>query len=438
MKIVITYGTYDLLHFGHIALLKRAKALGDYLIVGVTSDAFDKSRGKLNVKQSLVERIDAVRATGIADKIIVEEYDGQKISDILEYNVDVFTVGSDWIGKFDYLREFCEVTYLERTQGISSTEIRLNDAPAIKIGLIGLKNPTVRFISEVESVAGAQITSYYCDDIELEKSIAHCEFIKSKSIKDLHVDAVYISDTIDKHFDYIMEALSAGYHVLCESPLFLSEEEANKAYTYADEKGLVLFEAMKTMYFPAFEHLLLLIRTGIIGEIKDIDVTFSKHTMAEDRNKYEGALYDLGSYVLMPIIKILGREYKDLNLYLYQEKGFDIMAKGLIQYEHAVASFKAGKGIKAEGNLMITGTTGYIYVPAPWWLTDYFEIRYEDLRKTKKFFFKCEGYGLRYEIIEFVKMINGNLRDNYKYSRADILAITKVLEAYHRGNVKKI
>lgn len=121
MKKVITYGTYDLLHYGHIRLLERAKALGDYLIVGVTSDDFDKRRGKINNKQSLEERIAAVRSTGFADKIIVEEYEGQKIDDIKKYGVDIFTVGSDWEGHFDYLKEFCEVVYLPRTAGISSS-----------------------------------------------------------------------------------------------------------------------------------------------------------------------------------------------------------------------------------------------------------------------------------------------------------------------------
>ena len=98
---VITYGTYDLLHYGHIRLLERAKALGDYLIVGITSDDYDRTRGKINNQQSLIERIAAVEATGIADEIIVEEYEGQKIDDIRRNNVDIFTVGSDWEGKFD-------------------------------------------------------------------------------------------------------------------------------------------------------------------------------------------------------------------------------------------------------------------------------------------------------------------------------------------------
>ncbi len=124
MTKVITYGTYDLLHYGHIRLLQRAKALGDYLIVGITSDAYEKARGKINVQQSLVERIEAVEKTGLADKIVVEEYDGQKIDDIKKYGLDIFTVGSDWKGKFDYLNEYCKVVYLDRTEGISSSEIR--------------------------------------------------------------------------------------------------------------------------------------------------------------------------------------------------------------------------------------------------------------------------------------------------------------------------
>ena len=133
---VITYGTYDLLHYGHIRLLERAKALGDYLIVGVTADDFDKNRGKINVQQSLSERIAAVRDTGLADEIIVEEYEGQKIDDIRRLDVDIFTVGSDWVGYFDYLKEYCKVVYLERTQGISSSEIR-NEKRAVSLGLVG-------------------------------------------------------------------------------------------------------------------------------------------------------------------------------------------------------------------------------------------------------------------------------------------------------------
>ena len=142
MTKVITYGTYDLLHYGHIKLLERAKALGDYLVVGVTSENYDRSRGKLLVQQSLSERIEAVKATGLADEIIIEEYDGQKIDDIKKYGIDIFTVGSDWKGKFDYLNDYCRVVYLERTKGNSSTELR-SKGNEVKIGIIG-ESPTLK------------------------------------------------------------------------------------------------------------------------------------------------------------------------------------------------------------------------------------------------------------------------------------------------------
>lgn len=166
-KIVITYGTFDCIHYGHIRLLQRAKSLGNYLIVGVTSDDFDKSRGKVNVQQSLMERIEGVRNTGLADKIIVEEYEGQKIDDIKRYDVTIFTVGSDWKGKFDYLKKYCEVIYLDRTEGISSTSIR-SEERRIKIGLAGNTQESVfsKYINECQYVNGAEISGIFVKNIE--------------------------------------------------------------------------------------------------------------------------------------------------------------------------------------------------------------------------------------------------------------------------------
>ena len=155
MTKVITYGTYDLMHYGHIRLLERAKALGDYLIVGVTSDAYDRERGKINGNQSILERVEAVRKTGLADEIIIEEYEGQKIDDIIKFGVDIFTVGSDWVGKFDYLQEYCKVIYLDRTQGISSTEIR--SSSSLNIGIIGESTLTSKFRNEARYVNGVTI-----------------------------------------------------------------------------------------------------------------------------------------------------------------------------------------------------------------------------------------------------------------------------------------
>ena len=160
---VITYGTYDLLHHGHIKLLERAKALGDYLIIGVTADDFDRTRGKINIQQSLMERIEAVRALGIADEIIVEEYEGQKIDDIMRLDIDVFTVGSDWIGKFDYLNTYCKVVYLDRTQGVSSTDIRTQNR-GIRMGLVAESKIIDKLAKESTYVNGITVTGICTQD----------------------------------------------------------------------------------------------------------------------------------------------------------------------------------------------------------------------------------------------------------------------------------
>ena len=157
MKKVITYGTYDVLHHGHVNILRRAKELGDYLIVGVTSDSFDKERGKLNIRNNVLERVEAVRATGYADEIIIEDYVGQKIDDIQKYNVDVFCLGSDWEGKMDYLKEYCEVVYFPRTEGISSTQIRNESTIDIRVGIVGTGRIAKRFIPETKFVNGVNV-----------------------------------------------------------------------------------------------------------------------------------------------------------------------------------------------------------------------------------------------------------------------------------------
>lgn len=166
MKKVITYGTYDLFHQGHLNLLKRAKELGDFLIVGVTTDNFDLERGKLNVCNNVIDRIEAVRQTGLADQIIIEEYIGQKIDDILKYNVDIFAIGSDWEGKFDYLKEYCKVVYLPRTEGISSTKLREEQRDIIRIGIIGTGNIAERFVNEARFVTNVRIHTAYNPNLE--------------------------------------------------------------------------------------------------------------------------------------------------------------------------------------------------------------------------------------------------------------------------------
>lgn len=450
MKKVITYGTFDLLHHGHLNLLRRAKELGDYLIVGVTSDSYDKDRGKLNVRNNVLERVEAVKATGYADEVIIEDYIGQKIDDIQKYNIDTFAIGSDWEGKFDYLKEFCDVVYLPRTEGISSTQIREESTDTISIGIIGCGRVASRFPSEAAVVSGIDIKGVY--DTEIRKSVELANKEKKAinvytSLDEMYsdVNAVYIATPHLTHYSMIKEALIRGKHVLCETPMVLNGEEAKDLFRIAEEKGVILMEANKTAHCPAFNHLMVMIKSGVIGDVVDIDASLSKlwdddMSLREfDSTQAGGSLYELGSYPLLPIIKLLGTDYKNINLYSRMKNGVDMYTKGVIRYPHAVCSFQVGLGVKTEGNLIISGTKGYVYVPAPWWKTDYFELRYEDQNQNKKYFYKWDGYGLRYEIQEFISCIINHRLSTSRLRRRETMCMAKIMQQFtERKNFNEI
>ena len=448
MKKVITYGTYDLLHQGHINLLRRAKELGDYLIVGVTNDNFDRERGKLNVCNNVLERVEAVKATGLADQIIIEDYFGQKIDDIQKYDVDIFAIGSDWEGKFDYLGEYCKVVYLPRTEGISSTMLREEKQITIKAGIAGCGKIARRFVPEAGFVNGIEITGAY--DID---NTASADFASANNLKKIYpsyealladVDAVYISTPHLSHYSLAKQALLAGKHVLCEIPLVLEEKQARELYTLAEQQGTVLMEAHKTAHCPAFNHLMVMIKSGAIGEVVDIEASLSRLLPDKTRREFDskqagGSMYESGVYPLLPIFRLLGTDYKNLDLYSRMENQVDIYTKGVMHYPTAVCSFKLGLGVKTEGNLVISGTKGYAYVPAPWWKTDYFELRYEDQNRNQKFFYKWDGEGLRYEIQEWMSCIINKRFSNARLRRKESIAMAKVMQQFtERKNFMEI
>ena len=446
---IITYGTYDLLHQGHLNLLRRAKALGDYLIVGVTNDSFDRERGKLNVRNNVLERVEAVRATGLADEIIIEDYVGQKIDDIQKYDVDIFAIGSDWEGKFDYLKEFCEVVYLPRTEGISSTMLREESTTDVKIGIIGCGRVAHKFPSEAEVVSGVKVVATY-DINQMESQgialqnpgIKAC--LKLSDFYDI-VDAVYIATPHLTHYEYIKQSIEAGKHILCETPMVLNGSHAREVYRLAKEKGVMLMEANKTAHCPAFNHLMVMIKSGVIGDVVDVDASLSKlwdddMSLREfDPRQAGGSMYELGSYPLLPIMKLCGIQYENLNFYSRMKDGVDMYTKGVFRYTNAVCSFKVGLGVKTEGNLVISGTKGYAYVPAPWWKTDYFELRYENQNENKKFFYKWDGAGLRYEIQEFISCIVNRRFSSARLRRRESICMAEVMQQFtERENFKEI
>lgn len=416
---VITYGTYDLLHYGHIRLLERAKLLGDYLIVGVTADDFDKTRGKINVQQSLMERVEAVRATGIADEIIIEEYEGQKIDDIIRLDVDIFAIGSDWKGTFDYLNEYCKVVYLERTQGISSSEIRTKHSK-LRLGIVGKGKVADKFIAECKYVNG----------IDVIHNLNNIEEIINE------IDAVYIYSHPTKHYEQVKYALEHNKHVLCELPLTLKVMETQELFSIAKQNDCILSLGCKTAYSTAFQRMMLLAKGGKIGDIVSVDATCTSLipinyndniSMSEAWN----SLNDWGPIALLPVFQLLGTNYvkKEIISRIKHDKfNYDEFTKCTFLYTSACASIKVGKGVKSEGELIISGTKGYIYVPAPWWKTDYFEIRYENSEENKRYFYQLDGEGIRYEIVAFVKAIQHKKTTSITQQHCE--AVSKIMEDY--------
>lgn len=420
---VITYGTYDLLHYGHIRLLKRAKALGDYLIVGVTSDTFDRERGKINVQQTLMERVEAVQATGLADEIIVEEYEGQKIDDIKRLGVDIFTVGSDWKGKFDYLNDYCRVVYLERTDGVSSSEIRSEQQP-VTLGFVG-ESPIINKIERESKYVNGLVAGkvFTLNDRFLSDSLKD-KARQTSSFDELldASDALYIISAPELHYSQIKQALERGKHVLCESPVTLRPEEWRELKALAAEKKVVLLDAIKTAYSMAYNRLLLLAKSGIIGDIVSVDTSCTsllEFDPTQDINQEQlewNSVCAWGPTAMLPIFQLLGTDYVSKRIvtrFVDEERSNDAFTSIMFIYPHAVASLKVGQGVKSEGEMVVSGTKGYIYVPAPWWKTDYFEVRYEDPHNNKRYFYQLDGEGLRYELLSFLKTIRLERDFNY-------------------------
>lgn len=439
MKKVITYGSFDLFHEGHYKILKRAKALGDYLYVGVTTEQYDESRGKLNIVDSLDKRIENVRRTGFADEIIVEDHPGQKVEDVQKYGIDIFVIGSDWAGLFDHMKQFCEVVYLERTKSVSSTLLRSRQHPIIRIGVIGCGRIAVRFVPEAKYVSGVIVNSVYNPDFRSASQFRDRFELElaARSLDELwqETDAVYIASPHETHYAYAKQALEHGKHVLCEKPLAFKKSEAEALFAQAQEQGKILIEAIKTAYCPGFVQLVGIAKSGAIGRICDVEACFTRLSPEDVRERtdlrYGGGFTEFGSHTLLPIMKLMGTGYKEVRFdSILDQNGIDLYTKASFSYENGMALSKSGVGVKSEGQLLISGTKGYILAESPWWLTQYFEVRYEDPSKKERYFSNFLGQGLRYEISDFAYLINGHQGRSYKFTKEESVAIAGVLEQF--------
>lgn len=440
---VITYGTFDLFHEGHYRLLQRAKALGDYLIVGVASEAFDKARGKLNVIDSLMTRIENVKKTGFVDEIIIEENIGQKYTDIRKYGIDIFTVGSDWEGQFEHFRELCQVVYLERTKDISSTMLREQNRHIQRIGIIGTGRIAPRFLRESKLVSGVSTEAVYNPHFNHALEFARkYDLTAYEHIEDFFAasDIVYIASPHGSHYDYIMTALRHGRHVICEKPLALTRHEAESAFALAAEKKCLLIEAIKTAYAPGFQRLISVAFSGRIGALRHVDACFTKLEASSSREltdtEFGGSFLELASYVLLPIIKLFGVDYESVHFEsVNAENGVDVFTQVYFRYKNAMAVATCGLGVKSEGRLVISGTKGYIIVPVPWWKTNYFEVHYENTEEIERYSEPFLGEGLRYEIGDLLHQLDTGAAD-FRLTREESIALAGIIERFRESRSK--
>lgn len=285
-----------------------------------------------------------------------------------------------------------------------------------RLGIIGTGRIAHRFVPEANIVEEIEVVAVYNPRLSSAKKFAE-ELQIEYYTDDLEmfrklIDVVYIASPHETHVEYCRQMLFAEKHVLCEKPLAFSKKDAEVLFALAKEKKCVLMEGIKTAYCPGFQALLGVVRSGKIGQIIDVEACFSRLCDSKVREltdvKHGGSFTEFGTYSLLPIVKILGTQSEEIDFWSIKgETGVDAYTKANVDYKTATGIAKTGLGVKSEGQLVVAGTKGYILAPSPWWLTRYFEVRYEDPTQVEKYEFKYEGDGLRYEIKAFVEQIKG-------------------------------
>lgn len=430
MRKVITYGTFDLFHKGHYNILKRAKEEGDFLIVGVTGESYDSERGKLSVQDSLATRIENVKNTGFADQVIVEEYLGQKIHDILKYDVDVLVIGSDWKGKFDHLKKYCEVKYLERTKDISSTKLREENLDIFKFGIVTDDMFDKDAVMEPKNVSGIHVESVFSADKRIAENFAE-KYELDKGYNDYDefldsVDIVYIKTKLSERSKYVEKALLKGKHVICDAPITLYKSEDKKLTDLAESMGVILLDNITTLYLQSFGQLTWMARGNLIGDLVSIRCSISKDSLSQGEPV---ELIDLLYYPVCMFVKIMGTNFKDFNYKIVKNENntIEYVFINLI-YDNSVASAEVGLETDIKGGMQILGTNGTIIVPDNWWNIGYFKMKNKKDIHFKRYSTNFEGNGFRYLIQSILMMIRNKTVVSQRITGEESMAILSVLE----------
>ena len=433
MKKIITYGTFDLFHKGHYNILKRAKEHGDYLIVGVTGENYDIGRGKLNVHDSLATRIENVQNTGFADEIIVEEYLGQKIGDIIRYDIDAFVIGDDWRGKFDHLSKYCDMIYLERTKGISSTKIREKTFDQYDVGIIFDHVDDNELVKEAKMVNGFEVKNIFCEDKKMleefkEKYAIENTFDTYESMIQAS-DIIFVRCSIADRVKYIRQALIEGKHVIYDSPATFKPQEQKELMDLAKENNVILMENIKMVHIHVFNQLLWMTQAGLIGDI----LSFNCSTSKKDSSR-SNLFYELSMSSLLPMLKIMGFDYEKADFQVNTD-GEDIeFASMNFVYPKGRAVINVGDKIRVDNQLEIIGTKGTIRMKGDWWRFKSFELHTPGSNDVQLFNTNFEGNGFKYLIKEMSNMLTNNRINTKSITEFELIKIVEILEKVKETN----
>lgn len=429
MKKIITYGTFDLFHRGHYNILKRARELGDYLIVGVTSESYDIERGKLNVRDGLVTRIENVMKTGFADEIIIEEYQGQKVNDIIKYQADALVIGSDWRGKFDYLNNYCDVIYLERTKNISSTQIRESEDVLNRIGIATDELDDRGTILESKYVSGVHFENVYSDNADLAKDFydkydLNGHFSDYRQFLD-DVEIVYVNTRYENRYDLVLEAVKNKKSVICNAPITRDLDKLEELFKLAKKNKTVICEDVITVYLRAFTQLVWLINSSLIGNVISVKCSISSQALGPNMD-----LQDVLMYPFCAIIKLLGKNYRDITCSVVRNADGEAMYHMIsVNYDNAIATIEVGDKVDVDDNMEIIGDKGKISIPDDWWNTGYFETKLTDNNTPKRYSFNFDGNGFRYLLQELMIMKKDHRYESTRIFNEESLKIVEMINA---------
>ncbi len=327
---------------------------------------------------------------------------------------------------------------------------------SIRLGIIGTGRIAVRVVTELRYTDLFELTAVVNPNLKHAKVFADEQGIP-ECIGDImaadrteldkladYVDAVYIATPHHTHYEYAKLLLDEGKHVICEKPMTFSPDEAAELYGIAEKNEIVLMEGIKTAYCPGFTELEETVASGVIGDVIDVESTFTRLTPYDEKKCREysdhifgGAFTEFGSYTMLPVFRFLGMDYSYAGFESIKADNADLNSvdgytRVVFGYDDRYATCRTGLTVKSEGQLVISGTDGYILIPSPWWLTRYFEVRFEDPSRIERHECEYVGDGLRYEFAELAHRI---CEDNtggevLKREQSEAIARAKVFEAF--------